>query len=40
MGNPRAANAEKGREYTSAVIGKIAEFLSELVNTDADDMFS
>jgi creatinine amidohydrolase len=39
VGNPKAANAEKGQRYAAAVSEKIAEFLVELARADPTDLY-
>ena len=39
IGNPKQATREKGVVYLDKVIDKIAEFLSELSQTDPDDIY-
>jgi creatinine amidohydrolase len=39
IGNPKAATAEKGREYVDAVTAKISEFLVELAAADVGDLY-
>lgn len=38
-GDPRAATAAKGREYTDLVVGRIGAFLAELAASPLDDAF-
>jgi creatinine amidohydrolase len=39
IGNPRAATAEKGREYVDEVTRRIGDFLVELAEADVEDMY-
>jgi creatinine amidohydrolase len=39
IGNPKAATAEKGREYLDVVTRKISEFLVELAEADVGDLY-
>jgi len=39
IGDPRAATAEKGREYVDAVTAKISDFLVELAAADVNDLY-
>ncbi|MBI4417313.1 MAG: creatininase family protein [Ignavibacteriales bacterium] len=38
-GDPSKATAEKGRRYLEALIGKTAEFLTDLANADISDLY-
>jgi creatinine amidohydrolase len=40
IGNPRAATADKGARYASAVTSKLAELLKELAQLDPSDLYS
>lgn len=40
IGNPKAATADKGARYASAVTSKLAELLKELALTDPRDLYS
>lgn len=40
IGNPKAATADKGARYASAVTSKLAELLKELALTDPSDLYS
>ena len=39
VGNPKAASAEKGKNFFKETTGIIAEFLQELHETDLDDLY-
>jgi creatinine amidohydrolase len=39
VGDPRAATAEKGREYAAAAVDRIAGFLVELASTPREDLY-
>lgn len=39
VGDPRAASAEKGRQYLDLVCGRLSAFLTELAATPVDDQF-
>ena len=39
IGNPRKASAEKGARYLETITGKIADFMVELENTAAEDIY-
>jgi creatinine amidohydrolase len=40
IGNPKAATADKGARYASAVTSKLAELLKELARVDPSDLYS
>ena len=40
VGNPKAATADKGARYASAVTSKLAELLKELARVDPNDLYS
>jgi len=39
IGDPSRASADKGARYTEAVVGRIADFLVELRDTDPKDLY-
>jgi creatinine amidohydrolase len=39
IGDPRAANREKGERYTSAVVERLSRFLVDLAAADPDDLY-
>jgi creatinine amidohydrolase len=39
IGNPKAASAEKGRQYVEQVTRKISDFLVDLAQSNLDDMY-
>jgi creatinine amidohydrolase len=40
IGDPRAANREKGERYTSAVVERLSRFLVDLAAADPDDLYA
>lgn len=39
IGNPKGASAEKGKEFTAAVVESLAQFLADFAVTEVDDMY-
>jgi creatinine amidohydrolase len=39
IGDPSAANREKGERYTSAVVERLSSFLVDLAAADPDDLY-
>jgi creatinine amidohydrolase len=40
VGDPRKANAEKGEKYFKVVAEKVAQFFTEVANTDNNDLYN